>query len=1073
MKNLIIEKLQAKAEEYGLITLKGVPTNVLNDVIVALDFDHLTEEFITQSGIDLNKIDSSFMQIFSKITSSESNRPKIILYEAFLCLINNFNIDQLQKKILVLENNFADEYINPSFLIEEDTERQISSGNEIPEDSVFYKYYSHAKEYEGSLFIQYIDAIREDFNKITIEKLLDVSNDKQLLKFEIKPESIEDTMVFLPSSSEYNTLKQALIRGEKVNIKNILVDEVTKQVEEAKYELYKLVSLVKSENLDITFWSIDDRVNKEYRDELDALFKIHWPTSAGFKSIEIYEDPEINNQIIKVNQGTIVETIIKQYENGVAGLNIKDIFLTAPTGAGKSLLFQLPAIYLASKYNAVTIVISPLIALMKDQVNAMKNNRNFDRVAYINSELSLIDREAIIDGIKNGEIDILYLSPELLLSYQISMFIGDRKIGLLIIDEAHLVTTWGRDFRVDYWYLGNYIKNLRKYNKDYKFTVVALTATAVYGGPNDMAFETLNSLSMENSIMYIGKVKRDNIDFDIKPLQINSYHEKEKLEKTASRIDEYIKEKNKAIIYCPWTSQLAEIKKRVSEEYRLRVGIYYGALDKENKDENYHDFLTGKTLTMISTKAFGMGVDIDDIVRVYHHAPSGHLADYVQEVGRAARNVSLKGIAQIDFNPKDLKFTRILYGLSSIKQYQVQMVLRKISRLQHIKKKRNLLVSVEDFQHIFNFENVDVEQKTKSSLLLIEKDLLKKYSYNVMLARPKSLFTTVFARVNGDQKALFEGKYGAFSKYVPHAKTESKNQFIYTIELDKVWEKHYSDKSFPMIKKHYFDKTLFQSQGIDVSPQLRLVFNFYEDVDVTFTKLTQRFSVVEEALSNFGERFFDKKMFTNELVKLMMPKKSANRIADLIISIYSSTYESKTKEKGFTKPDCFIQQKRTPVGIQYRVFDRSFRSVRAEMRNRFDRLFGKMTTGFQISTMYLPMQDPKGHNAGIIKLAYILEAFDLASYEISGGEKPGIFIRVNDPLKLKRLADGNYTNELLEEIDRRQKTSVSVMEHFFMNPMTTDERWEFIEKYFLGTPVEELIDADSSTTISEEELEDE
>jgi hypothetical protein len=143
------------------------------------------------------------------------------------------------------------------------------------------------------------------------------------------------------------------------------------------------------------------------------------------------------------------------------------------------------------------------------------------------------------------------------------------------------------------------------------------------------------------------------------------------------------------------------------------------------------------------------------------------------------------------------------------------------------------------------------------------------------------------------------------------------------------------------------------------------------------------------------------------------------------------------------------------------------------MRNRFDRLFGKMTTGFQISTMYLPMQDPKGHNAGIIKLAYILEAFDLASYEISGGEKPGIFIRVNDPLKLKRLADGNYTNELLEEIDRRQKTSVSVMEHFFMNPMTTDERWEFIEKYFLGTPVEELIDADSSTTISEEELEDE
>lgn len=1074
MKNLLIRKLKTHVNDFDIITLKGFPITTIREVANVLNADLITDEYVTNDGIDLEKINKSFMDIFSRILANENEKPKMLLYEAFLCLINNFNIDQLQKKVLILENNFADEFLNPSFINQEDTERQISAGIEIPEDSVFYKYYSNAKEYDGSVYVQYIDSIRDEFTNVEIVKALDILTDKRALKFETKPQEINNALIYLPSSIEYNRLKQCIINGKEIEIKNILVDEVTKQVEEARIELYKLVSLVKEENLDLRFWSIDDRINKDYRSELDELFSQHWPNSKGFKTIDIYEDPEISNQIIKINQGSIVETVIKQYENGINSLNIKDIFLTAPTGAGKSLLFQLPAIYLAKKYNTVTIVISPLIALMKDQVNAMKNDRNYDRVAYINSELSLIDREAIIEGVKNSEIDILYLSPELLLSYQISMFIGERKIGLLVIDEAHLVTTWGRDFRVDYWYLGNYIKNLRKYNKDYKFTVLALTATAVYGGPNDMAFETLNSLSMENSIMFIGKVKRDNIGFNINYLAINSYHEKEKLEKTTSRIDEYIQAKTKAIIYCPWTNHLSEIKYRVSDVNRSKVGIYYGALDKEAKDDNYNNFLSGKTLAMISTKAFGMGVDIDDIVRVYHHAPSGHLADYVQEVGRAARNPNLNGIAQIDFNPKDLKFTRILYGLSSIKQYQVQMVLRKISRLQHVKKKRNILVSVEDFQHIFNFENVDVEQKTKSSLLLIEKDLLKKYSYNVVLARPKSLFTTVFARINADQREMFENKYGMFSKYVPHAKTEAKKQYIYTIELDKVWEKQFSDKSFPMIKKLYFDKTLFQNQGIDVSPQLRLTFNFYEDTGITFTKLSERFAVVEQALSKFGERFFDKKMLIAELTKMKLQTKNAKRIADLIISIYASTYESNTKDKGFTKPDCFIQQKRTPGGIQFRIFDRSFKAVRADMRNRFNRLFGKMGQGYQTSTLYLPVQDPNGNNAGIVKLAYILEAFDLASYEISGGEKPGIFIRVNDPLKLKRLADGNYTNHLLEEIDRRQKTSVSVMEYFFMNKMDTEARWDFIEKYFLGTPVEELVGGTLEfTDIKEEEDEDE
>ena len=126
------------------------------------------------------------------------------------------------------------------------------------------------------------------------------------------------------------------------------------------------------------------------------------------------------------------------------------MFLTSPTGAGKSVLFQVPAMYLAEQYELVTIVVAPLKALMYDQVEALQRDRNYHKAAYINSDKTLIERQDIIEKIAQKEISVLYLSPELLLSYDIRTFIGDRQLGLLVVDEAHLVTTWGRDFRVDY-----------------------------------------------------------------------------------------------------------------------------------------------------------------------------------------------------------------------------------------------------------------------------------------------------------------------------------------------------------------------------------------------------------------------------------------------------------------------------------------------------------------------------------------------------------------------------------------------------------------------------------------------
>ncbi len=191
-------------------------------------------------------------------------------------------------------------------------------------------------------------------------------------------------------------------------------------------------------------------------EETNSLLKKYWGASANFRELRVYKNPDYEKTVISISQGHIVQTIINEYKNAKEGKTAKDLFLTAPTGSGKSLLFQLPAFFV-SENNDVTIVVSPLIALMKDQVNQIWTERGFKKVQYINGELSLIDRDRVIEECKNGEIDILYMAPELLLSYDISFFIGERKLGLLVIDEAHLITTWGRDFRVDYWFLGQHI----------------------------------------------------------------------------------------------------------------------------------------------------------------------------------------------------------------------------------------------------------------------------------------------------------------------------------------------------------------------------------------------------------------------------------------------------------------------------------------------------------------------------------------------------------------------------------------------------------------------------------------
>ncbi len=1049
-----------------VLIYKGFPNDFLEDMAPVFPPILGTLPFDTDKKIDLHRIEEQLFQYIQAL-GEKSTFPRMMLIEELVLVQQNFtNLDRFPVRFIIVENNLYRSYPNQSNRKFADLENQIEHEVEFEEDEIFDQFYSNAFPVGGQDYIQYLDVDEKLYKNV--ERLLffpelePIKNFKKVTEKELPPVHI----AYKSSNSRYKLFKRKVFFDEIDAPTNLIIDENILHFPAALDELSKLDWLFKQAGLELNLFLKVDRHQDEFRPELNTLLEQYWG-SKGFRTLKVYKEPDLTKELVDLSQGAIVEYVIEQVEkaleNGPRSF-FEDVFLTAPTGAGKSLLFQMPAIYISEKYEAVTIVISPLIALMKDQVIAMKRDRNYHGVAYINSELSLVEREDIIARTKSGEISILYMSPELLLSYALDMFIGNRRLGLLVIDEAHLVTTWGRDFRVDYWYLGNYIRKIRKYY-DHRFPVMALTATAVFSGKDDMVFETIDSLNLQNSKIFLGNVRRDNIGFDIRKLEIPANHVQVKLETTKRRIEEFINKKEKTLFYFPWTSQIREMTLSLGEQVQAKTGRYYGSMHAQDKQESFDRFLHNEAIVMLATKAFGMGVDISDIQRVYHHAPSGNLSDYVQEIGRVARIPSIQGVAALDFNPLDLKFTKILYGLSSIKQYQVNMVLSKLNNIFLRQKQRNFLVSVDDFQHIFPYAELDLDQKVKSTLLLLEKDLIRKYRYNVIVVRPKSLYTTVFARVNIDDEPAFVQKYSAYVKKIEYP--DAIEMPVYRIQLDKIWENYFSKVSFPRVKRSFFEQDLFSDSIEKVSPQVRLNIFLNEDVQTTLDKLEQYFSMTEKAFE-YLEGYFTKEELADkvrfffvryqekgEINENIDVRGLSKRIADLFTSIYASNNEFGENGTDSLTSGTFIQTRRSEVVTKYRIVGKAYRKTKVTIKRVFNKHFGSLGKYDRTKEIFIPTDQVK--NVHTIKLAYILESFDLASYEIAGGETPQIFIRINDPMKIQMLSRFGYRNELLRDIDRRHHHAVQIMQHFFTTPYTDQERWDLIEAYFLGNEVLEMV----------------
>jgi len=1064
MFNCLINKHLEEIRELGykhnyILIYKGFPVNFLLKLSNAFPFLNDKERIFTSNKIDLKKVSDNITVLIQKLLSRNKGL-HILAYEEFILLSQKIDLSLYKGKFVIFENNLFYEYPNQSTETFIDIEKEIERNNlNFKENDLFNTFYVDSSLNNGIHLIQFRDIDFDEINNVEVNPFFGeaiVNSNLNYEEIELAQLSNQEIIIF-PSSSAYTYLKYKLFTGEKFdNQQIIIVDHVTLLNKQYLDELRILQYIFKENRVNLKIFVKKNILNKNYREAFVKILKQYWK-SDNFRELIFYKSPDLSKEKMKITQGAVIEEIVEQCEMARKNNNFSDIFLTSPTGSGKSLLFQIPAVYLAQEYGLMSIVVSPLKALMYDQVYSLKK-RGVDFAAYINSDITLIEREKIIENIKNGEASLLYLSPELLLSYDLENFIGERKVGLLVIDEAHLVTTWGRDFRVDYWYLGDYIRKLRKYG-DYSFPILALTATAIYLGKNDIVLETVEALNMQTPRLYIGNVRRDTIKFEINNFKYKRNHELAKTEKTKQIIMQNIDSSIKTIVYFPWTNQIKLMKDELPSNYKSKVGIYFGDVDKTEKQIVMDKFYKGEILIVLATKAFGMGVDVSDIQTIYHHAPSGSLSDYIQEIGRVARDESIQGKAVVDFCKKDLKFTKILYGLSSIKQYQIKLALQKIWDLYSRKKRRKFLVSVEDFGFIFSDKVRDLETKVKSTLLLLERDLYKKYGYYVVTVRPKSLFSTVFACVSEEVEEKFLEKYGQFCEKVSNIEQNTRCGLskkitydrgnIFRIKLNKIWENFFSKDSFPAVKRKFFEGTLFKEFNGNIFPRYQLTIILKYSRKNTLERLERYFSILDNALRKLQSKYFARKNLENVLKEYFNDAILRRRTINLILNLYTSPNVYSRTGKCLLS-DTFIQTKRNDNGEEiFRVSGSAYLKVKHYVVEKFNVMFPNNS---RIFNKYISIKDKKSEFR--IKIAYLLESLLLGNYEVVGGQHLQIFIRANDPYKIKLLSKyQKYSNVILQDINNRHKNSVEIMEKFFISTMSNNERWNFIESYFLGKDV--------------------
>ena len=301
-------------------------------------------------------------------------------------------------------------------------------------------------------------------------------------------------------------------------------------------------------------------------------------------------------------QAEIIDNVLSQ----------RDALVLMPTGGGKSLCYQLPALLL----DGTTLVVSPLIALMKDQVDAL--NATGIAAAYINSSLSGAEVQQVQAQVRQGRVKLLYVAPERLALPGFQRFLREIRLSLIAIDEAHCISEWGHEFRPDY-------RNLRQLHEEFpSVPVIALTATATERVRRDI----IDQLALHQGETFLSSFNRENLHYSVLPKEGHWEQLKPLLDRHRDQ---------PAIIYCLSRQETEDLAAALcANGYEARA--YHAGLDGETRRLAQEDFVRDRVPVIVATIAFGMGIDKPDVRLVVHYSLPKSPEGYYQETGRAGRD---------------------------------------------------------------------------------------------------------------------------------------------------------------------------------------------------------------------------------------------------------------------------------------------------------------------------------------------------------------------------------------------------------------------------------------------------
>ncbi len=457
-----------------------------------------------------------------------------------------------------------------------------------------------------------------------------------------------------------------------------------------------------------------------------------------------------------------------------------------PTGTGKSVCYQIPALSKFDRTGALTVVISPLVALMADQVQGMARAGVASAVT-VNGQLSMPERQDALDKVRMGDASMLLISPEQLRSLSVRNVLKQREIGFWVLDEAHCVSKWGHDFRPDYRYIGRFIKESA--GDEPPAPVLCLTATAKPEVVRDIREHFRSRLGVDLLLLDGGAV-RTNLSFSVRETNRST-----KLSDILDVIESQLPAEGAsgAIVYCA-TRRATETVASFLKQQGLSAEHFHAGLPPDEKRSIQERFRIGELRIIAATNAFGMGIDKPDIRLVVHGDIPGSLENYLQEAGRAGRDRDHANCVLL-FAPEDVERQFSLSARSRLARHEIGAILKALRRVDERTKKTGRVVATSgeivraELDREFVREDATDDTRVKTAISWLEESVLLSREENRVQVFPSSLLV----RTMEEAEALIAGAQGITEErrrqlrdIVRHLMNAAPDQGISTDELTGV-----------------------------------------------------------------------------------------------------------------------------------------------------------------------------------------------------------------------------------------------------------------------------------------------